>query len=176
MEAQWPRIRVVTESTNSVFLQWLSYEARRLGLYVVQRQGSVETVALYLDFLPPTPLLAPSQKPPRDSAFYVRLDVPPGYPPEAAIQLQREAGRLAKELLKRLGYSIPQRLRSSHLTSMANELRVADGQLPSRAIYDIIDDIYKDKDLSKDQQRRKLIISRRHQLHKRLVKPYESGA
>ncbi len=66
VEAQWPKIRVVTENTNPLFLQWLSYEAHKLGLYTVGRQGSVETTVL--NILPPCGVLPPSLKPPRDTA------------------------------------------------------------------------------------------------------------
>ncbi len=176
MEAQWPQIRIITENTNSLFLQWLSHEAQRLGLYVVQRQGSVETTFLYLDS-PPSSALPPSQRPPRDSAFYLRVETPPGYPPEAAQKLQSEGDRLTKELLGHLGYSIPKRLRSSRLVPMAEKLRVAGGPVTKREAealgIAIIDDLYGDDDLTKDRKRLKLIASRRHKLRKRLIKPYE---
>jgi len=175
MEAEWPRIRVVSESTEPLFLQWLSYEAQRLGLYVIQRHGSVETTLLNLNGAPSNQL-SPSQRPPRDRAFYMRVETPPGYPPEAASQLHKEAGRLAKELLRRLGYSIPQRLRTSRVATMADKLRVADEHLACGDVYRIMDKIYGDKDITRDRQRRSTIKTRRHRLKKRLTKPYELEA
>jgi len=173
MEAQWPQIRVVTENRDPLFLQLLSHEAQRLGLYVVQRQGSVETTLLNLDS-PPSSALPASQKPPRDVAFRLRVETPPGYPPEAAQKLQKKGDRLTKELLRRLGYSIRQRLRDSPLVEMADNLRVADGQLARNEAYDIIDDIYGPAGSMKDdKKRRKLVASRRHKLKERLLKPYK---
>ena len=178
MEVYWPRVRVVTENANPIFLQWLSYEAQRLGLYVVQRQGSVETALLYLEPGPPIQLLT-SQKPPHDAAFYIRLEVPVGYPPEAREELNKQADQLARELLRRLGYPIHQRLRSSKLVSMADKLRVADEKLEDGDIYGIMDEIYgkeedlSDEDLSKDRQRRSTTKTQRHRVQKRLIKPYE---
>ncbi len=68
VEASWPRIRVVTEQTNQLFLAWLSYEAHQFGLYVIQRCGSAE-VALVPPNFPPLEVLPASEKPPRDFAF-----------------------------------------------------------------------------------------------------------
>lgn len=175
MEAEWPRIRVVSESTEPLFLQWLSYEAQRLGLYVIQRHGSVETTLLNLNGAPSNPL-SPSQRPPRNTAFHMRVETPTGYPPEAANHLQKEAGRLAKELLMRLGYSIPQRLRTSSMVSMADKLRVADEHLAYGDVYRIMDKVYGDEDITRDRQRRSTIKTRRHRLKKRLTKPYELEA
>lgn len=171
IEAQWPRIRIVTENTNPLFLQWLSYEAHKLGLYTVGRQGSVETTVL--NILPPCGVLPPSLKPPRDNAFVLRIETPPGYPPEAAQKLQKKGERLAKELLRRLGYSIPQRLRGSTLVAMAAKLRVADNKLAVGEAYNIIDDLYGENDITQDQKRRKLVASRRHKLRKRLIEQYK---
>lgn len=172
IEGQWPQLRVITEQTNSLFLQWLSYEAQRLGLYVVQRQGSVETTLLNLNS-PPDSALPPSEKPPRDSAFYLRVEIPLGYPPEAARKLQEKADQLAKELSRRLGYPTPQRLRDSPLVAMADKLKVAKHPLASGEAYNIIDDIY-GENLTDDQKKRKLVASRRHRLRKRLIEPYQT--
>ena len=96
------------------------------------------------------------------------------YPPQASANLEKRAKQLGKELFRRLGYSIPKRLRSSPLVTMADELRVAH-TLASREAYDVIDDIY-GEDLTDDRKRRKLVASRRHKLRKRLIEPYESKA
>jgi hypothetical protein len=106
----------------------------------------------------------------------MRVETPTGYPPEAANHLQKEAGRLAKELLMRLGYSIPQRLRTSSMVSMADKLRVADEHLAYGDVYPIMDKVYRDQDITRDRQRRNTIKTRRHRLKKRLTKPYELEA
>lgn len=175
MEAKWPQVRVITESTDPVFLTRLAYEAQRLGLYAVQRQGSTETTCLFLHPIPiaavePPPL--PPTKPPVHSAIYIRVEVPPGYPPEGASKLQQKAALLEKELRKCLGYPAPRRLRGSRLVAMAAELRVAEPQLPRRALYEIIAETYEYGDVSEDERRRKTVKTRRHRLRKRLVKPY----
>jgi len=178
MEAVWPKVRVVTESTDPLFLTRLAYEAQRLGLYVVQCRGSVETTCLYahsafIADVEPPPM--PPSKPPLHSAFKIRVETPIMYPPEAANNLQKEAGQLFKELLRRLGYSFPQRLRNSRLVAMADQLRVADSQLRPGEIYDIIDATYGEEDWSsKDRQRRSTTKVRRHRMKKRLIKPRES--
>jgi hypothetical protein len=100
--------------------------------------------------------------------FTIRVETPTGYPPEAACQLQKEANKLARKLSEHMGHRVPKRLRSSKLVTMAEVLEVKEGPLPRGKIYDIIDKIYPDGDLSKDQQRRKLITSRRHRVRKRL--------
>lgn len=182
MEAQWPRVRIVTENTDSLFLRWLSYEAQKLGLYVVQRQGSVETTLLYLEPGPPTEQLT-SQKPPRDTAFYIRTETPIVYPPEAKNQLNKQADQLYRELLRHLGYPTRQRLRSSHLVCMADKLRVDDEKLECGGIYHIMDEIYGPVDdlsneelANTDAQRRSTTKTRRHRVQKRLIKPYEVEA
>lgn len=175
MEAQWPRVRIVTENTDSLFLRWLSYEAQKLGLYVVQKVGSVETTLLYLEATPPTQQLT-SQKPPRHVAFYIRCDIPIGYPPEARDLLNKQANQLYRELLTRLGYSIPKRLRNSSLVSMASDLRVAEAPLQKRGLYEIVAEMYEEGTIDQDKQRRKTIKTERHRVRKRLIKPYELEA
>jgi hypothetical protein len=173
IEGHWPKIRIITENTNSLFSQWLSYEAQRLGLYVVQRQGSVETTLLNIDS-PPFSALSTSQKPPRDNAFYLRIETPPGYPPEAAQKLQKKADQLMKELLRRLGYPVPSRLRTSKLIDHADDLQLEKFPLSSRGLYEIVAEKWKKGSVSEDEERRKLMKSRRHKGRQRLIKPYES--
>ena len=177
IEAEWPRIWVVTESGDSLFLQWLCYQARQLGLYVIQRLGSSEATLLYLDGAPPAAKLSASGRPPRDAAFHLRVETPVRYPPEGASQLQKEATRLGGELLRRLGYSVPRRLRASPLVQMAETLRADQSPLEPGQIYHIVDDLYGEGDLSRDRQRRNMVKSGRHRVRKRLVEPYlqESG-
>lgn len=171
MEGNWPRIRVVTDSDVPAFLEKLSYEAQQLGLYVIHRQGSFETTLLNLENVGPGELSKHfTNRNIGHNEFSMRVETPIGYPPEAAAQLQKEAARLGRELSRRLGFPTPKRLRSSKLVTMAEELKVADWPLPRGAAYDIVDRVYRNKDMSKDQQRRKLVASRRHKLHKRLQK------
>lgn len=174
IEAKWPRTRVVTESTDPLFLRWLAYEGKRVGLYVVQRQGSFEMTWISMDYpQPDAEPLPPSSKPPAHVAFHMTIETPPGYPPEAARELAKKACESERELRRRLGYPARERLRTSPLVSMAEELRVAEGPLPSEASYDIMDKLYQNGDLGRDKERRNLIKSRRHRLRKRLVKPYQ---
>jgi hypothetical protein len=84
----------------------------------------------------------------------MRVETPPGYPPEAASQLQKRAAELERVLLRRLGYSVPERLRTSPLVTQEKDLKIGKGPLSSRATYEIIDKIYADDDLTKDQERR----------------------
>lgn len=174
VEVQWPKIRVVTEQSDPLFLHWLSYKAHRLGLYVVQRQGSVETTLVPLNFPPSSPLPV-GQRPPPDCTFYMRVEVPPGYPPQAGKKLLKDAKRREKELLRRLGYSVSERLRSSSLVSMADELKPMEA-LPKRGLYELVTELWPDDEGSTvdvDEARRKLVKSRRHKLRKRLVEKYE---
>ena len=175
VESKWPQIRVVTESTDTQFLAKLTYEAQLRGLYVIARHGSVETAQLYLNMEPPP---MPSSMPPKASAFYMRVETPLGYPPQAAENLERQAKRLEKELLRCLGYSVAERLRSSPLVAMADKLRVAKSLAHNEA-YDVIDDINNGEtiegQIDDDNKGRKLVGSRRNKLRKRLIKPYEAN-
>jgi hypothetical protein len=179
IESKWPQIRVITESTDTQFLARLAYEAQLRGLHVILRQGSVEITYLFMNPVPimniePPPL--PSSMPPLSNSFYMRIEAPVGYPPQAAKKLHKDASQLEKDILIALGYSIPKRLRTSPLVAMADNLRVAKGQLAPNEAYDIIDKIYgTDDSMENDQKRRKLVASRRNKLRKRLVKPYEAS-
>ena len=173
MERDWPRIRVVTDSTNSSFLQTLSREALQLGLYVLHRLHGMETTLLNLDS--GTAFSVPGKLSKRDM-FKIDVETPVGYPPEAASQLQKEASKLARELAIKMGFTVPKRLRPSKLVTMSEVLEVEKGPLPRGKIYDIVDKIYPDGDPSKDQQRRKLTASRRHKVRKRLVLPEKTSS
>jgi hypothetical protein len=171
LEANWPRVRLVTDSTNESFLRKLSYEAQKLGICVIQRCGSIENPVLNLD---------PAENGDSSKAlcrrlgigdkFFLRVETPVGYPPEAAAQLHREASQLAKEIARQMGYHIPKRLRSSRLVSMTEDLKIRKRRLPRGGSYDIIDTVYHDGDLQEDQKKRKLVSSRRYKLRKRLTK------
>ena len=185
---QWPSIRVVTESTDEQFVTWLTYHARKLGLYVIQRLGSVEVTQVLINplpmaWMPPPP--TPSSLPPLHAAFHMRVDVPVDYPPKAAGNMQKDAGLLAKRLLRSLGYPGFQRLRPSSLIEMAKTLNVQKQRLPKRKLYKIVATTAPEKELEgdltnasveKDSQRTRVLKSRKHQLRKRLIKPYDRHA
>jgi hypothetical protein len=173
-----PTVGVVTESTDEAFLRRLLYEAKRIGFYVAQRKGLQEVRHVLLNPVPiatmePPPM--PTSRPSIHKAFRVRLEIPVGYPPEAARELSEEAARLSRELARRLGYPVPKRLRASNLVSQANTLRVSESPLPNNSAYEIIDNIYGESDLEQDQMLRKTINYRRSKLRKRLVTPYLPG-
>jgi len=177
VESQWPQIRVITESTDERYLARLAYEAQLRGVYVISRQGSVDTTRLFLNLVPitymePPPL--PSSMPPQASAFRMRVETPVGYPPEAARKLHKTASQLEKDILIALGYSIPKRLRSSRLVLKAHDLKIAKKRLPSRGLYEIVADTFNEGDIDEDEQRRKTVKTQRYRLRKRLVKPYEA--
>ena len=177
VESKWPQIRVVTESTDSQFLARLTYEAQLRGLYVIARRGSVETTQLFLSPIPimnVEPPTMPSSMPPVGNAFYMRIETPVGYPPQAAKKLHQAAGQLSKDILVALGYSTPKRLRISRLVSKADDLRISQNRLPKRGLYEIVADIFDEGSISEDKQRRKTVKTQRHRLRKRLIKPYET--
>jgi hypothetical protein len=178
VESKWPQIRVVTESTDTQFLARLTYEAQLRGLYVIAKHGSVETTQLFLNPIPIMniePPTMPSSMPPLGNAFYMRIETPVGYPPQAAQELHQAAGQLAKDILIALGYSIPKRLRISRLVSKADDLRISQNRLPERGLYEIVADTFDEGSISEDEQRRKTVKTQRHRLRKRLIKPYEAS-
>ncbi len=186
--SQWPLVRVITESTDSQFLAWLTYHARKLGLYVIQHQGSVEATQVFINPRPMSEMPAPptpTSLPPLPDAFRMRVDVPVGYPPKAAGQMQKDAGLLAKRLLMSLGYPPFQRLRPSSLIEIAEVLDVQKQRLPRRRLYEIVATTAPEKDLegdltnisvAKDRKRTRVLKSRKYQIRKRLVKPHDSHA
>lgn len=168
VEAQWPKIQVVTQSSNENFLGWLLYQAWELGLEVVQKDGSLTTPMMCFPYPQrPEEPLAPSQRPPLANAFRAIMEIPPGYPPEAAAELARHAAQLERELARQLGYEMPYRMRSSPLMARAAELRVSE-DLSSDEIYDIVEEIHGEGDLSEDQKQRNKTKSQRNRVSKRL--------
>lgn len=182
---QWPSMRVITESTDERFVTWLTFHARKLGLYVVQRLGSVEVTQVFINPLPMAVMPAPptpSSLPPLHSAFHMRLDFPVDYPPKAAGQMGKNAGLLAKRLLRSLGYPGFQRIRLSSLLSQAETLDVKKQRLPRRKLYEIVAKMAPEKELEgditnisgeNDRKKTRVLKSRKHQLRKRLLKPYD---
>lgn len=177
VESKWPQIRVVTESTDTQFLARLTYEAQLRGLYVIARRGSVETTQLFLNPIPimnMEPPTMPSSMPPLGNSFYMRIETPVGYPPQAAKKLHKDASQLEKDILIALGYSIPKRLRISRLISKADDLRISQNRLPKRGLYEIVADTFDEGNSSEDEQRCKTVKTQRYRLRKRLIKPYEA--
>ena len=180
MEARWPIVRLVTDATDPEFLLRLSYEAKRLGLNVVQRRDSSDVTVVYGypvpspgdSDVPPFPL----SELPRNIEFSLRIETPIGYPPEGAERLQKQANNAARALLRRLGYPIPERLRNSPLVANAKVYKLKQKKLPKGGIYDIMERIAPESSLGSldnDQKRRRLIKSGRHRLSKRLKDQYE---
>ena len=168
VEAQWPKLQVVTQSSNEKFFGWLLYQARELGLEVARKDGSLITPMMCFPYpQQPEEPLAPSQRPPLAGAFRVNMEIPPGYPPEAAAELARHAAQLERELARQLGYEMPYRMRNSPLTALAEELRVRE-DLSSGEIYDIVEEIYGEVDPYEDQKQRNKTKSQRNRVSKRL--------
>jgi len=169
IESMQPRVTLVTGISDTQFIVRLAHEAQKRGLHLVQRFGAVENAHSVTMTEKPPPL--PSSMPPQLDAFHIRVETPVGYPPEAAKQLQADAGSLARQILVSLGYRPYRRLRASSLVRMAKDLKVGE-RLASGGSYDIIEDVYETQDLKLDQQRRKQVKSRRHRLGRRLVDPH----
>ena len=135
-----PTVLVVTDNEDDLFLQWLLYEASNIGLRVaVNRAGTTAPVIAVPFPQEPDVALAPDRRPPEATAFFVRLDLPPYFPPEGAAALARQAQQLGRELLRRLGYPTPQRLRSRPLVADSKKLRLAE-DLGRRGLGDIVED------------------------------------
>lgn len=176
MAADWAQVRVVTNNSDPVFVARLVFEAQRLGTYVVQRSGSEETTCIQVNAVPVTtsePPPMPSTIPPRATAFAVRIETPVDYPPEATREMQRQAARVERLLLQKMGYPAKKRLRSSPLVSSADHLKLGKEQLPSGGAYDIAEKVFGEVAPEQDQRLRKVVKSRRDKMKKRLIKPYK---
>lgn len=171
--AQWPSMRVITVNTNSCFLRHLSYHAWSFGVRVYKERAGLKSAIISSDPEPPDHPLQASDRPTRDEAFTIELRFPPNYPPEAAQNLSREACEFGRELLRRLGYRAAQRLRATKLLAQADELKMNKFPLRLGDTYNIIDEMWPDGDIGRDQQRRKLVHSRRHGIRKRLNELYK---
>ena len=179
-EIMWPRIRVVTNSTNDLFLRHLCHHAYSLGSRVVRGEEFIGDAGLYLN--PPLPAeeLAPSNKPPMLSAFTMRVEWPPLYPPEAARQMAKEATDMERKLLKLLGYRVPKRIRSSPITGQARKYELDKIRpLPRGRIYDIVDKVYEHEGGESsgpiDKRRHDIVKSKRNKLKKKLIDPYQES-
>lgn len=169
LEAESPQVTVVTDAAQGLFLQWLLYEAGQMGVLVHRRFGS-ESMPLVVAANPERPAteLDESTRPPLTTAFRVVVEIPLGFPPEAARAISGRATNAQAELARRLGYSIPKRLRSSSTIAEASTLRVGEDTLSSGDVYDMVDELYGDQDLQDDQRLRNRAKNRRHLARKRL--------
>jgi len=117
------RVVIVTDldaDLGSPFFRNLLIRAAELGLTVqaksgrfppsrggfVMRGGSVCAIPWW-DYVE----LSDEQRPALSTAFRVRLELPPRFPPELACALARQAVQAQNELARLLGYRVPQRLR-----------------------------------------------------------------
>lgn len=168
VEARWPKISVITEAKDKLFLRWLLYEATQLNLGVTQRRGAelTQLIAVSSPRQPDSPL-TDSNRPPLDVAMVMNVETPAGYPPEAGAELQNVAANCGRDLGRRLGYKLPQRMRSSRWASKARELRVSEEALPPGAVYKIADAIFGEQGLEDDQALRSRVKSARHRVKKR---------
>lgn len=173
LESEWPRISVVTENTDSLFLEWLCYETGHFGMPVILRTKQTEIPMIYMNPGPPQNPLTAASSPPRDSAFYTRIETPLNYPPEAAMQLQKKASQLRQELLRRLGYSVSKRLRSSPLVDKAKQLKANKKRLTEKESLEVIENLQPGHDMLDDLKLLQLSKSRKYKVRRRIVKPYE---
>lgn len=168
----WPSIRIVTKHEDPIFLKQLFYHARELGVPAYVQESGHKTALIFLDyeFIPST--LPNLHKPSIHDVFTVELEFPPIFPPEARQQIGKNADDIKRELLERLGYKVPKRLRTTTLISKASRLRISKNRLAKRELYEIVANTSKYATEEEDKQRRKKVKSRRHFLKQRLIKPY----
>ena len=177
LETNPPHIRIITEQHDPRFLGILAREAELLNLSVIQKSGSIERTLIIPD-LPSVSSADLEVRLPHHTAFYVRVEIPLGYPPEAARDWQKKASELERELRKRLGYKVRKRFRSSSLVKMAEKLKISDNNWSRMDTYNAIDEVYPE-DLREDAaqnyglvdetKKRKSINWKRHYLRKRLL-------
>lgn len=169
VELAGPRVRVIADMANEGFIGRLSQEAQRLGTYLV----SGDTTYVGANSLSGANAGPTAPQPAPATLFHMRVEFPPGYPPEAAAQLAEWAASASRELLRRLGYKVPQRLRSSPLVKQARKLKIGGGPLRYGESYKLMMERgYLKDDLRQDQKTRNLIKSRRYKVNKRVVEPY----
>lgn len=169
----WPRIRIVTSHSDPLFLKHLFYHARQMGVPVYLRQAGQEIVPLFLDYEFTPSTLPDGHKPPFHDVFKIELELPPVFPSQAQKKIARDAFQLSRELLFRLGYQVPKRLRASSLLSNAPELRLNKSRLAPRELYEIVAETSDLGTIEEDEKRRKQVKSRRFDLRQRLIKPFE---
>ena len=102
----------------------------------------------------------------------MRVETPALYPIEVGRELQAEAQRLGRQLLRQLGYRVPQRIRSSSWVEKAVEIRVGK-EPPPHGIYETVADLYPDDeetDITDEADRKRYsgVTSARERTSKRL--------
>jgi len=170
LESEWPTIRLITENTDPNYLSRLAFEAQRFGINIIQKQGSSETICLFSSNRPIEVMDAPPSPPKLPyphNTFRIRIETPVGYPPEGKAEMEKRADMIGKEILSRLGYNIPKRLRTSQLVLQIADLKMSKKTLDWGESYDIVDKIYGDDDLNQDKQRRKRVIDKRSKMKKK---------
>jgi hypothetical protein len=124
VESDWAKVRIVTEHDDQEFVGWLSNYATAMGMRVILKHGSGEQTLVH-----PTPMLSdehlsPEHRPPLKTAFVIRVETPALYPIELGRELQAEAQRMGRLLLRLLGYRVPKRVRPSPWADKERQLRV----------------------------------------------------
>lgn len=164
---QWESVRIVTRVGDEPYLSWLLHEAWQLGLHVMLQSGSSGTVLFAVPFPEkPGEPLSRSSRPPRDGAFTVRVETPPMYPPEAAAELHRSVQQAARQLLRRLGYKAPDRLRTPSWIAQASKLRLGKDRLGRRETGEIAEGMY-GKEAGGDPKKRKRVRDLRYKAKQR---------
>jgi hypothetical protein len=97
----------------------------------------------------------------------VCMRIPIGFTAKDVAQVYRERDRSRREILTGLGIPIPKRRRTSTNLSDADRLKLFD---EDANIYDIVDKIYPDDDLSKDKTRKKTVQTRRYRGRQQIKK------
>lgn len=99
----------------------------------------------------------------------VCLRVPIGYTAGEVAEAYQKVDNSRREILASLGIDVPQRRRQSKTLMEAEPLRLLDNDV---GIYDIIDAVYSDSDLSQDQLMRRALKNKRCKGKKLLKKRY----
>jgi hypothetical protein len=174
VETRWPEVRVITEASDALFVDWLQYEAWQLGLSVVWRREGVDNPVFRAPFPtePEEPLTA-VHKPPRAQAFYVRVETSPLVPPDVAAELHRQIQQAGRELLRRLGYRVPKRFRRSQLMQKAKRLRVDKEKLNRRETGDIAEAIY-GEGAGSDKRLKRTVKDQRYKARRRIERDYSA--
>lgn len=174
-----PRVQVVTEVADQLFFHWLAWETKALYLSwvrsgvakipepsVVHQNGSTRTGVIFIPVLV-QPNDSLKDLPPISQAFCVSFEIPLQYPPTGAAEIARAAAQFERELARRLGYKVTNRIRKSLHSDEVKKLRTEEKDLPSGSIYDIADDLLGEQDLGNDQTTRNLVKQKRHRAIKR---------
>lgn len=179
LEQDPPRVRLITRVDDLIFLGWLIYETWKLNnedgwslqVYVVQARGPSETTLIQAG-IPRSPerRLNALELPSLDAAVRARVETPPMYPPEAAQQLQRAAASFVRELLRRLGYRVPARLRTIDRPAEIGRLNLGKRRLHKGEAGNIADKILGEEgfDSLKSDKPHKAVRLARHRTRRKL--------